>query len=203
MIHLGGQVLAHDALAPLLVEVDQLRPHSENPKNGDTDAIVESIVVNGLYRPLYVTSDGTILAGNHTYHAALELGAEKLPIIRLDVDLDHARRILLGDNRISDLGRYDDALLLDLLDKLTETAGPNGLDGTGYSVDDQELLRLAQVPPLGETPGYLATGDLIIHGLPLSAIAAFRDLPGEDDRDRFLILVNEMLRDTVGADQQN
>jgi hypothetical protein len=203
MIHLGGQVLAHDALAPLLVEVDQLRPHSENPKNGDTDAIVESIVVNGLYRPA--------LRHQRRHHPRREphlprsprTRSQKLPIIRLDVDLDHARRILLGDNRISDLGRYDDALLLDLLDKLTETAGPNGLDGTGYSVDDQELLRLAQVPPLGETPGYLATGDLIIHGLPLSAIAAFRDLPGEDDRDRFLILVNEMLRDTVGADQQN
>lgn len=197
MIHLGGDVLAHEALEPLLVDVGDLRPHQENPKNGDTDAIVESIINNGLYRPLYVTSDGTILAGNHTYHAALELGATTLPVIRLDVDTDHARRILLGDNRISDLGRYDDALLLDLLDRLTEDAGPDGLSGTGYTVDDAELLRLAQTQPPNGIPGYAATGDLIIHGLPLAAIATFREIPGEDDRDRFLLLVNELTRENI------
>lgn len=191
MIHLGGNVLAHPALEPLLVPVDELRPHTENPKNGDTDAIIESILLNGFYRPLYVTDDGVIIAGNHTYAAALELGAEKLPVIRLGVDYDGARRILLGDNRIADLGRYDDALLLDLLDKLAETGG---LQGTGYTEDDAELLRLAQLAPPPEAPGYDATGDLIIHGLPLAAIAAFRDLPGDDDRDRFLHLVNDLIR---------
>lgn len=197
MIHLGGEVLAHDDLKGLLVDIDELRPHQENPKNGDTDAIIQSLVVNGMYRPLYVTRDGTILAGNHTYHALLELGATHCPVIRLDVDLDGGRRILLGDNRIADLGRYDDALLLDLLEKLTEE-GTQGIDGTGYTVDDLELLRLAQLPPPPETPGYVATGDLIIHGLPLTAIGAFRDIPGEDDRERFLILINDLLRD---ADQ--
>lgn len=190
LIHLGGHVLAHDALVPLLTPIDDLRPHPDNPRNGDTDAIIDSLTTNGMYRPLYTTRDGVILAGNHTYAAALELGATTLPVIRLDVDTDQAHRIMLGDNKIADLGWYDDALLLDLLDRLTDT--DQGLSGTGYTNDDTELLRLTQNPPAGYTAN---TGDLIIHGLPLDALTIFRDIPGTDDRERFLVLINEMFRD--------
>src|SRR5262245_1571138 len=183
---LGGHALAHEELQPLLVDINTLRPHAENPKNGDIDAIVESLTVNGMYRPLYVTDDGVILAGNHTYHALLELGATQAPVIRLHVDGTQARQIMLADNRIADLGRYDDALLLDLLEQLD---ADGALHGTGYTDDDMELLRLAQLDPPPAIEGYTQTGDLIIHGLPLDAIADFHDHPGEDDRDRFLRLL--------------
>jgi hypothetical protein len=189
MISLGGNVLAHDELAPLLTNVEELTPHIENPKNGDVDAIEESITINGLYRPLYIDQTGTILAGNHTYHAAVGLGATQLPVIRLDVDLDGGRRILLGDNRISDLGRYDDGLLLALLERMDTSE--TGLAGTGYAEDDMELLRLAGLGAAPQALGHDVTGDLILHGLPLEAIAAFRELPGDDDRDRFLRLVSQ------------
>ena len=34
-------------------------------RNGDVEAVAESLTVNGQYRPIVVTTDGTILAGNH------------------------------------------------------------------------------------------------------------------------------------------
>lgn len=189
MIHLGGHVLAHPALQPLLVDIATLRPHPENPKNGDLEAIEESIATNGLYRPLYVTDEGTILAGNHTYAAALSLGAEQLPVLRLDVDTTQARRIMLADNRVADLGRYDDGLLLDLLAKIEDAEPDLGVTGTGYTDDDLELLRLAATTPL-DLDGYASTVDLVIHGLPQTALTAFRDFSGVDDRTRFLNLLN-------------
>jgi len=139
MIGLGGRARAHDDLEPFLRDVEQLRPHYENPRNGDIDAIAESILKNGLYRPVYAQrSTGMILAGNHTYAAAMSLGATQLPVVWLDVDDSQAKRILLADNKIADLGGYDQALLLNLLQQVSEEA--DALLGTGYTERDMEQI---------------------------------------------------------------
>lgn len=124
------------------VALDSLRPHPNNPRNGDTEAIQESLRVNGQFKPIVVADDGTILAGNHTYAAAAELGWDTISVVRLPVQYDSeaATRIMLADNRTSDLGRYDDAQLAELLQLLD---AETGLDGTGYDSDDlSDLLAL-------------------------------------------------------------
>lgn len=124
------------------VAIDSLRPHPHNPRNGDTDAIQESLRVNGQYKPIVVADDGTILAGNHTYAAAAALGWDAISVVRLPVaaDSEAATRIMLADNRTSDLGRYDDAQLAELLQLLD---ADTGLIGTGYDSDDlSDLLAL-------------------------------------------------------------
>ena len=105
MIPVGGLTYIHPSLEPLLVDMDRVHPHPDNPRNeSDTDAIRESIETNGLYRPIYARTDGTILAGNHTYAAALELGAHPHPRRpSRDVDDERANRIMLIDNRAADL----------------------------------------------------------------------------------------------------
>ena len=121
---------------------DSLKPHVNNPRSGDLDAIAESLRVNGIYRPIVVAADGTILAGHHLWHAAGSLKYAEVPIVRLPVDpnSETARRIMLADNRTSDLGRYDDAALAEILQSLDADAG---LIGTGYSADDlSDLLAL-------------------------------------------------------------
>ena len=68
--------LFHDALIPLLVPKDDVTAHPRNARNGDIEAIAESIQTNGCYRPVIAQrSSGHILAGNHTYYALLSLGA--------------------------------------------------------------------------------------------------------------------------------
>lgn len=138
MIPVGGLVHVHPSLQPLLVPIDQLHPHPDNPWNGDIDAIATSIEINGLYRPVYARTDGTLLAGNHTTAALLSLGAEQVPVVWLDVDDATARRILLVDNRSAQLGTYDDNLLLSLLDTINTE---DNLLGTGWADQDLEDLR--------------------------------------------------------------
>jgi ParB-like chromosome segregation protein Spo0J len=122
-----------------MVPVQGIHPHPQNANNGDVDEIVASILTNGVYRPIYATADGTIVAGHHLYAALLELGALKVPVLTVDVDPSGARRILLADNRVAALARVDDGLLMDLLKMVSEE--DRGLTGTGY--DDRYLEALA------------------------------------------------------------
>lgn len=55
----------------------------------------------------------------------------------VDVDDRDARRILVADNRTSDLASYDDFALADLLKQLAEE---DGLPGTGYDGSDLDDL---------------------------------------------------------------
>lgn len=134
--------------SPLLVvesvPIDVLKPHPRNPRQGDVGAIVQSIEANGLYRPLYVQrSTNYILAGTHTWRALKALGADSAPVIYLDVDDKRAIRILLADNRTSDLGSYDAGILESLLaDTSTDLAG------TGYDLDDVERMLKKATEPL-------------------------------------------------------
>jgi len=187
LIHLGGLAQAHPSLEAHIIDIDQVHPHPDNPRNGDTDTIRDSIETNGLYRPIYARTDGTILAGNHTYAAALELGATRLPVIHLDVDDEQATRIMLVDNRAADLGRYDDALLLELLNDLDQT--PHGLAGTGYDAlavqDITDALARAEHTPL--LPGDHPTlADRFI--VPPFTVLDARSGPWQDRKHQWLAL---------------
>ena len=133
----GMPVKVHDSLLPLMENADKLSPHPDNPRNGDVEAIAQSMSVNGVYRPVYAQrSTGFILAGNHTYEALMSLGHSQIPTVWLDVDEQQARRILLTDNRTAELGGYDEALLMENLSMLD-----GDLLGTGYTLEDYETLE--------------------------------------------------------------
>lgn len=134
------------------VPIGEVRPHPRNARQGDVGAIVQSIRANGVYRPLIVQREtGYILAGNHTWRALRELEHEVAPVVYIDADDEAALRILLADNRASDLGNYDDALLAELLVELaTETS--LGLQGTGYDPQDLERLIADLNAPLAFAP---------------------------------------------------
>lgn len=139
----------HD-LATHRTPIHELRPHPNNPRNGDTSAIASSLTVNGQYRPIVVARGGVILAGNHTYAAAMELGWSHIATVQLDLDpvSPEALRIMAADNRTADLGNYDEGLLLDLLRELDTTVG---LDGSGY--DPDALDHLAHQLAVDDLPG--------------------------------------------------
>ena len=144
-------MMAQGDLLTAWVETQHLRPHPRNARNGDIEAIAESLRVNGQYRPIVLAADGTILAGNHTYMAAMSLGWDKIAAVRVDVapESPEAIRIMLADNRTADLGNYDDGLLAELLANLDEA---EGLMGTGYDDNDlAELLTSIHEPLDGDT----------------------------------------------------
>ena len=132
--------------------IDTIRPHPRNPRQGDTGAIHQSIDANGFYGAVVAQkSTGYSLAGNHRWKAAQQAGATEVPVTWVDVDDDHALRILLADNRTNDLATYDDHALADLLKSLHESTGT--LTGTGYDGDDlDDLLGALQAPDMHIDP---------------------------------------------------
>jgi len=134
----GAQTLA-------LVAVDELLPHPENPRRSDVAAVASSIEANGFYGAVLAQlSTRRIIAGHGRWAAAKQLGAESVPVLWLDVDDDRALRILLADNRTSDLAVWDDSALAELLASLDDDGG---LDGTAFSDDAlAKLLAEASSP---------------------------------------------------------
>jgi hypothetical protein len=119
-----------------LVAVSSLKHYDKNPRRGNVKAIAESLQANKQYRPIVVQkSTNKILAGNHTFRAAKELGWEKIAIVHVDVSDEEAKKIVLADNRTSDLAEYDNEVLLELLETIE---APDF--GTGYSASDLDLL---------------------------------------------------------------
>jgi len=117
------------------VPLADLHPFPGNPRRSDIKMLRQSIRAHGVFRAMVVNQRTMeVLAGNHMLEA-LKLEGHTTGLVHLvDVDQDEARRIVLADNRASDLGAYDDMMLLDLLQALPD------LSGTGY--DDRALSRL-------------------------------------------------------------
>lgn len=180
------------------VETATLVPHPQNPRQGDVGAIVESIKENGWYGTI-VAQQGTnfILAGNHRWQAAKLLGMERVPVTYIDVDDETALRILLADNRTSDLASHDDNILTDLLKELSLNT-EKGLAGTGW--DDESLDNLLAmlgpdlfVPmekdPIEELQDFLGNTVIRIE-CPVALAEQFRLVSGETDEDRLRTLLN-------------
>jgi hypothetical protein len=119
-----------------LVPIDAVQRHPENPRRGDLRALRESIEANGFYSVLLAQkSTGYMVVGNHRLQVLRDLGAEYVPVMLIDMSDEDALRILLADNRTSDLAFYDDPTLFHLLQKLE-----GNFYGTGYDRASYELL---------------------------------------------------------------
>lgn len=131
------------------VSADRIEQHPANANNGDIDAIHESLMVNGCYRPVYVSSESRrIVAGHHLYQALVKAGVEDIPVQWVDgLDETGELRILAADNQVAALAQIDESLMLDLLHRLAET--DDGLGGTGFTMDDLTQLEADQEGGLG------------------------------------------------------
>lgn len=131
-------------LATITADINTLQEYPDNPRKGNIPQLVESLKHNGQYKPIIVQkSTRQIIAGNHLWKAAKELGWQTIDIVELDVDDAQAKKIVVADNRLADMGAYDEKKLLDLL-------GEIDLAGTGYvpaDVDDLLAFLEEQAAP--------------------------------------------------------
>jgi hypothetical protein len=127
---------------------DNLLEYPNNARRGDVGVLVDSLKVNGQYRPIVVQkSTNYVLAGNHLLRAARVLGWSEIDAVVVDVDDQKALKIVLADNRTADLGDYNTDLLQKLLEDLED------FEGTGYSeADIAELEAAINADPLPERP---------------------------------------------------
>lgn len=129
-------------------DLDDLKEYPNNARRGDVSVLVESLKINGQYRPIVVQkSTKFVLAGNHLLRAAKILGWDQVDAVVIDVDDQKALKIVLADNRTADLGDYNTDLLATLLSDLED------FEGTGYSLADiEELEAVINKEPQEERP---------------------------------------------------
>lgn len=151
-----------------------LNVHPDNPRQGDVGAIIQSIETNGWYGTLVAqVSTGNVLAGNHRLQAAIHCGLDRVPVHWVDVDDETATRILIADNRTSDLARNDDDVLAELLREIA--VADDGLSGTGYDGEDLDRL-LADIERNNADLDLSDIGDVLNDGLtPAEREASWRE----------------------------
>lgn len=121
-----------------------LNQYHRNARTGDVAAIAESLSTLGQFKPVvanvgtHTGRPGEVLAGNHTVQAARSLDWTEVEVAWVDVDDETAAKIVLADNRTSDLSSYDNDALASLLGSLPD------LSGTGFT--DSDYTRL--LPPV-------------------------------------------------------
>lgn len=122
-------------------DISELKEYPGNARRGNISVLVESLKINGQYRPIVVQkSTNYVLAGNHLLRAAKQLGWEKIDAVFIDCDDEAALKIVLADNRTADLGDYNDELLKQLLETV------ENFEGTGYTEEDlAELDKMAGI----------------------------------------------------------
>jgi ParB-like chromosome segregation protein Spo0J len=124
------------------VRIRDLKEHPDNPRVGNVKAIAASLEAHGQYRPVVAnTRTNRIVAGNHTVKAATKMGWEFVEVHWIDVDEATEQRILLADNRLSDIASYADDVLGELLGGLAD------LGGTGF--DSSDIPKIVDDPPPG------------------------------------------------------
>lgn len=118
-------------------KIETLVQWKPNPRRGNVSVIAESLKANGQYKPVVVQkSSRKILTGNHLVKAAARLGWTTVECNVIDVDDETAKRIVLADNRTSEVGGIDNKDLAELLGDVSD------LTGTGYEPIDLAKLGL-------------------------------------------------------------
>lgn len=137
-----------EPLRPFLVAVEDFEPFPGNPRRGEVESLRESLREFGQPRPVLTDpnlgADGKhrLVAGHHLRLAAIAEGWTHLAAIPNAFESEEqARRFLVADNRLPELGGYDDVALLEQL------AAIRDLKGTGYTEQDRSDLaaRLAAI----------------------------------------------------------
>jgi ParB-like chromosome segregation protein Spo0J len=116
------------------VPIDSLTPDPENARIHGRDnlkAITASLERFGQVRPLIVSADGVVVAGNGTLAAMQLLGWTDAMVVRLPwTDREQCRAYAIADNRTAELASWDATVLGDQVEQMTASGIP--MDGLGF-----------------------------------------------------------------------
>ena len=107
-----------------MADVAKLIPYDRNPRthtSGQVEKIAKSIREFGFINPIIVANTGEIIAGHGRLRAAQKLGLKKVPILRADhLTREQWQTYVVADNRLTELGGWDEDLLTEQLRELKE-----------------------------------------------------------------------------------
>jgi DNA modification methylase len=142
------------AFAPEAIEswpLERLKPYARNAKTHGADQVAKiaaSMAEFGWTVPVLVAEDGEVIAGHGRILAAEQLGLAEVPVIVLGHLSEAQRRAnRIADNKLTELGGWDEALLSAEMQELL--AEDFDLSLTGF--EDAELEQLLADPAAEET----------------------------------------------------
>ena len=124
------------------VPIDSIKPHPRNYRGHPSEQIEHiraSLRQYGQYRPIVVSRDGYILAGEGVWTGCKAEGFETVETVPQPFDHTDTRaeKLLVLDNEVSRAAIDDDKALATLLASIQQTGG---LEGTGW--DDAALDKM-------------------------------------------------------------
>jgi DNA modification methylase len=157
----------------------RLRPYARNAKTHDADQVAKiaaSMAEFGWTVPCLVAADGELIAGHGRVLAAAQLGLAEAPVIVLGHLTEAQRRAYrIADNKLTELGGWDEALLLEELRGLMAEDFDLGLigipedelDALLHDADDRapidddtaDIIPEAPVEPITKPGDIWALGD--------------------------------------------
>lgn len=106
------------AISELKLDPNNARKHDET----NLDAIAGSLSQFGQRKPIVISKDNTVVAGNGTLTAAQKLGWQEIDVVRIppEWDADRIKAFALADNRSAELAAWDVKVLNAQLMELVE-----------------------------------------------------------------------------------
>jgi DNA modification methylase len=122
-------------ISDLTLDPQNARTHSQKNLN----AIKASLTQFGQRKPIVITSEGLVLAGNGTLEAAKSLGWDHIDvtITPVDWDLNTARAYALADNRTAELAEWDENVLAKQLLELIDV--DFDIESLGFELPEPEI----------------------------------------------------------------
>ena len=121
------------------VPIESLRPYDARTHDSEqVEKIAKSIEEFGFLNPILIDKDKNVIAGHGRIMAEKKIGMEKVPVLFIEgLTEEQKRAYILADNRLTEMGGWDQKILQQELDDL-EAAGFD-ISLTGFSVDFTSL----------------------------------------------------------------
>lgn len=142
---------ASDGPAAEWVDLDRLHGWDKNPKkhpDAQVRDLMRSIKRFGWGAVILAQPDGEVIAGHGRMEAAKRLGMPKVPVRWMKLDPAEAHLLALADNRLTEIGEWDDATVRQIL----EAAKAEGADIGGLGWTDEEMRLILSGQAVSHTP---------------------------------------------------
>lgn len=131
------------------IHLNDLKPNQRSAKKHPERQIAlltENVIRFGFTQPIAVDQNNVIVLGNARYEAARRAKLEYVPVIRLlHLSPDQKRALALADNKLSELGEWDDSVLAEELQFLSDPALDLGFDLQILGFDTVEIDNILEV----------------------------------------------------------
>lgn len=128
-----------------MIDINALTPYENNARTHSPDQlemIGNSIREFGFINPVIIDENNMILVGHGRVMAAKNIGIKQVPFRRVtNLTEDQKKAYIIADNKLSDLGGWDDELLLAELESIELDMSQFGFDLEIDDIEDPDVVE--------------------------------------------------------------